>query len=116
MDIMSFKGHPPWYARGTPVTNIRDGPAMAINNKLLFAICRGSSARGKPGECMNKLGRSESEDRRRCESMGKTRRWLTLNTTFFNTQNSVFSHWYALLGREFLLISVCRFPICRNKF
>ena len=57
MDIMSMKGHPPWYARGTPVTNIRDGPAMAINDKLLFAICRGSSARGKPGESMNEVGR-----------------------------------------------------------
>jgi len=101
MDIMSIKGHPPWYARGTPVTNIRDGPAMAINDKLLFAICRGPSARGKPGECMNEVGRSESENRRRCESMGKTRRWLTLNTTFFNTQNNVFSHWYALFGKEF---------------
>jgi len=77
MDIMNIKGHPPWYARGTPVTNIRDGPAMAINHKLLFAICRGPSASEKP--------------------MGKTHRWLTLKTTFFNTQNSVSSQWYALL-------------------
>ena len=101
MDIMIIKGHPPWYARGTPVTNIRDGPAMAINDKLLFAICRGSSARGKLGECMNEFERSESEDRSKCKPMGKTRHWLTLNTTFFNTQNRVFSHWYALLGMEF---------------
>jgi hypothetical protein len=78
MDIMNIKGHPPWYARGTPVTNIRDGPAMAINHKLLFAICRGPSASEKP--------------------MGKTHRWLTLKTTFFNTQNSVFSQWYGLLN------------------
>jgi hypothetical protein len=77
MDIMNIKGHPPWYARGTPVTNIRDGPAMAINHKLLFAICRGPSASEKP--------------------MGKTHRWLTLKTTFFNMQNSVYSQWYGLL-------------------
>jgi len=77
MDIMNIKGHPPWYARGTPVTNIRDGPAMAINHKLLFAICRDPSASEKP--------------------MGKTHRWLTLKTTFFNTQNSVYSQWHGLL-------------------
>ena len=58
MEHISIKDHPPWYARGTPVSNTRDGPAMALNNKLLFAICRGPSARGEPG--------------------GKTRRWLTL--------------------------------------
>ena len=74
---MSIKGHPPWYARGTPVTNIRDGPAMAINHKLLFAICRGSSASEKP--------------------VRKTHRWLTLKTTFFNMQNSVYGQWYGLL-------------------
>jgi len=73
MDIMNIKGHPPWYARGTPVTNIRDGPAMAINNKLLFAICRGPSASEKP--------------------VRKTHRWLTLKTTFFNMQNSVYCQW-----------------------
>jgi hypothetical protein len=78
MDIISIKDHPPWYARGTPVTNTRDGPARAVNDKSLFAICRGPSARGKPG--------------------GKTRRWLTLKTTFFNTKNSVYSQWYAVLG------------------
>jgi len=78
MDIMSFKGHPPWYARGTTVTNIRDGPALAINDKLLFAICRGPSASEKP--------------------MGKTHRWLTLKTTFFNMQNSVYCQWYGLLN------------------
>jgi len=139
---MSIKGHPPWYARGTPVTNIRDGPAMAINHKLLFAICRGPSARGEMGEwgdevgrqrsedgrrkhenCRGEVGRQESEDQSRYEPMGKNRRWLTLNTTFFNTQNSVFSQWYALLGRNFdlsgrgdgRLVSVRSFPICRNK-
>ncbi len=89
MDIMNIKGHPPWYARGTPVTNIRDGPAMAINHKLLFAICRDPSASEKP--------------------MGKTHRWLTLKTTFFNMQNSVSSQWYALLERNFDL-SACAAP------
>ena len=70
MDYISIKDHPPWYARGTPVINTRDGPAMALNDKLLFVICRGPSARGEP--------------------KGKTRRWLTFKTTFFNTQNSVY--------------------------
>jgi len=77
MDIMNIKGHPPWYARGTTVTNIRDGPALAINDKLLFAICRGPSASEKP--------------------VRKTHRWLTLKTTFFNMQNSVYSQWHGLL-------------------
>ena len=47
MEYISIKDHPPWYARGTPVSNTRDGPAMALNDNLLFAICRGPSARGE---------------------------------------------------------------------
>jgi hypothetical protein len=63
MDNINIKDHPPWYARGTPVTNPRDGPAMANHNILLFANpitigCRGPSARGEP--------------------KGKNRLWLTL--------------------------------------
>jgi hypothetical protein len=80
MEDISIKVHPPWYARGTPVTNTRDGPAMAISDKPLFAICRGPSARGEP--------------------KGKTRLWLTLKTTFSNTQNRVYGQWYAVLERK----------------
>ncbi|KAF0193780.1 MAG: hypothetical protein FD166_3640 [Bacteroidetes bacterium] len=52
MDNISIKDHPPWYARGTPVSNTRDGPAMAMSDKPLFANpitigCRGPSARGE---------------------------------------------------------------------
>jgi hypothetical protein len=107
MDNISIKVHPPWYARGTPVINTRDGPAMALNDKLLFAICRGPSARGKPGECMNALMHECLPDRqagmnsgvdRVISVFGFSRLWLTLKTTFFNTQNSVYSQWYAVLG------------------
>ena len=125
MDNISIKDHPPWYARGTPVINIRDGPAMALNDILLLAICREPSARGEPGEvgkCMNAIMREcmneegtrppercsragnpdnyQGEDRSRGKPMGKSRRWLTLKTTFFNTQNNVYSQWYAVLGRK----------------
>jgi hypothetical protein len=141
MDYISIKDHPPWYARGTPVTNTRDGPVMALNNKLLFAICRGPSGEGRgkgegqgrggsqqaavgswqsedcsrPPERKSRAGRSEvgswqladrrqnpdsylGEERSRGEPKGKTRRWLTLKTTFFNTQKSVYGQWYAVLG------------------
>ena len=142
MDSISIKDHPPWYARGTPVIKTRDGPAMALNDKLLFAICRGPSGEGRGrggsrqfavgswqsevekrqlavggwqsggrggGQGQGRGGRWESEDRSRGEPMGKTRRWLTLKTTFFNTQNSVSSQWYALLGSD-LDLSACVAP------
>jgi hypothetical protein len=67
MENISIKVHPPWYARGTPVTNPRDGPPMAMSDKSLFAICEGPSARGKPGEVGSRksgVGSRESEDRR----------------------------------------------------
>jgi hypothetical protein len=120
MDKINIKVHPPWFARGTPVSNPRDGPAMALNDKLLFANpiaigCRGPSARGEQGEVgspESAVGSWQSADRRwnsdsdleeeqsRGEPKGKTRLWLTLKTTFFNTQNSVYRQWYALLGRK----------------
>ena len=147
MDNISIKVHPPWYARGTPVINPRDGPAMALSDKPLFANpitigCRGPSARGEPGEGQGRgrgqgeggsqnpdsyrgavgswnhdsyrgeVGRQktevgrwnpdsyQSEDRSSGKPKGKTRCWLTLKTTFFITQNSVYSQWYAVLGRK----------------
>ena len=86
MEHISIKDHPPWYARGTPVSNTRDGPAMALNDKLLFAICRGPSARGNP--------------------RGKTRLWLTLKPTFFNTRNSVYGLWYAVVLENLHLLTL----------
>jgi hypothetical protein len=63
MDNISIKDHPPWYARGTPVINPRDGPPMASSEISLFAIRKGPSARGEPKD--------------------KTRRWLTLKKHIF---------------------------------
>jgi hypothetical protein len=125
MDNISIKVHPPWYARGTPIVNPRDGPPMAKSDNSLIAIDRDPSARGKPGEDKGKdkdkgkgkgkgrgQGKEELEvgvqrksppgvgDRRRGETKGKIRLWLTLKSSFFNTKNSVYSHWYALLGRK----------------
>ena len=111
MDYITIRNHPPWYARGTPVINTRDGPAMALNDKLLFAICRGPSARGEPGECKDRgQGRNESRksefgirqlaDRSRGKRTGITCRWLTLKSIIFNTQNNVFGQWCAVLGRK----------------
>ncbi len=108
MDIINIKVHPPWYARGTPIVSTRDGPPMAISDKPLFAIREGPSDRGKPGECLNAVMREcinedkslKPEDRSRGNSWGKTHLWLTLKTTFFNTQNGVYSRRYALLGRK----------------
>ncbi len=144
MENISFKEHPPWYARGTPVNNTRDGPPMAMNDKTLFANpitigCEGPSARGEPGE----VGRPKLEDRSRKNEVtrlparktlfggnvivwqgspdpdsyrGEARRsgnpkenihlWLTLKTTFFNTQNSVYSRRCALLLANFTCRSV----------
>jgi hypothetical protein len=65
-------------------------------------------------ECVNEDGSRKSEvERQKTEdgsrktgfgilkqgrTVGKTRLWLTLKTTFFNTKKGVFSQWYALLG------------------
>jgi hypothetical protein len=83
MKNISIKVHPPWYARGTPVINTRDGPPMALSDKPLFANpitigCRGPSARGNPTDFI--------------------RLWLTYNLTVFNTQNSVYGQGYADLS------------------
>jgi hypothetical protein len=75
MEHNNIKVHPPWYARGTPVTKPRDGPPMAKSDKQLFVIREGPSARGKPKDF--------------------NLPWLTLKTTFFNTQNSVYGQWCA---------------------
>ena len=129
MDKINIKVHPPWYARGTPVIKIRDGPAMALNDNLLFAICRGPSARGKPGECRNagmrecmnedgrrktEVGSRKPEDQRRVKPRGIICLWLTLKTTFFNTQNSVYGQWYAVLGRK-LVVGVSIFDADRSE-
>ncbi len=50
MENNNIKVHPPWYARGTPIINTRDGPPMALSDKPLFAIRGGPSARGKVPE------------------------------------------------------------------
>jgi hypothetical protein len=80
MDNISIKDHPPWYARGTPVINPRDGPPMASSEISLFAIRKGPSARGEPKD--------------------KTHRWLTLKNTYFNTRKSVYLRLFAMLGTE----------------
>jgi hypothetical protein len=38
MAYINIKVYPPWYARGTPVTNPRDGPAGANGALPLFAF------------------------------------------------------------------------------
>jgi hypothetical protein len=68
MDNISIKDHPPWYARGTPVINPRDGPPMASSEISLFAIRKGPSARGEPKD--------------------KTHRWLTLKKSLFDAVRS----------------------------
>ena len=116
MENISIKVHPPWYARGTPIINTRDGPQMALSEKPLFAIRRGPSARGNPvevrslesavGSQKTEVGRQKSEvgsrkpeDQSRGNPGGKTRLWLTLKTTFSNTQTRVYSQWYAQTRR-----------------
>ena len=97
MENISIKVHPPWYARGTPVINPRDGPPMAESEIPLFAIREGPSARGKTMKCMNELlNECTNEEGKRVKSvLDFIRLWLTLNTTFFNTKKSVFSQQYA---------------------
>ena len=112
MENINIKVHPPWYARGTPIINTRDGPQMALSEKPLFAIREGPSARGNPvevrsqesavGSQKTEVGRQKSEvgsrkpeDQSRGNPRVKTRLWLTLKTTFSNTQNRVYSQWYA---------------------
>ena len=115
MDIINIKVHPPWYARGTPIVNTRDGPPMALSDKPLFAIREGPSTRDKPGECRNELMHEcinedesrKTEDRSRGNSWGKTHLWLTLNLAVFNTQNRAYSRRYALLGSD---LSACAAP------
>jgi hypothetical protein len=113
MENISIKVHPPWYARGTPIINPRDGPQMAENNKLLFAICSGPSARGNPVEVRSLESGVGSqnhdfnrmEDQSRGNPVGKNRLWLTLKTTFFNTKNSVYGQWYAQTRRVETIIA-----------
>jgi hypothetical protein len=75
MEYNNIKVHQPWYARGTPDTNPRDGPAMALSDKPLFAIRIGPSARGEPPDF--------------------PRPWLIFKTVFVNTQKWVFGQSYA---------------------
>ena len=83
MDNISIKDHPPWYARGTPVTHNRDGPAFDLSAYVVPDNVKMEAIRGEPSA--------------RGEPKGKTRLWLTLKTTFFNTQNSVYGWWYGML-------------------
>lgn len=108
MDIINIKVHPPWYARGTPIVNTRDGPPMAISDKPLFAIRKGPSARGKPGECRNVLMHECLPDQQVGMNFGKervisrldfSRLWLTFNLAVFNTQNLAYSRKYAQTQR-----------------
>ena len=93
----------------------RDGPpgSMMIRGAPAWLASEGGGrgqprkARGQPVECMNEdgrrkseVGKTDSEYRSRGKPKGKTRLWLTLKTTFFNTKNNVFSQWYALWGRK----------------
>ena len=107
MESINIKVHPPWYARGTPIINTRDGPQMALSEKTRFAIREGPSARGNPVEVRSQKSvvGSQNHDSYRMEDQsrgnpgGKTRLWLTLKTTFSNTQNRVYGQWYAQTRR-----------------
>jgi hypothetical protein len=136
MEIINIKVHPPWYARGTPIVNTRDGPPMALSDKPLFANGEWSSNKVKPGkcpnaypdstkligpdrprkrayrmrECINEYESRKPEDRSRGNSRGKTYLWLTLNITFFNTENRVYCRRYALLGEVDFDLSACAAP------
>ena len=50
MDYIKIRGHPPWYARGTPVVNLHDVPLHQIRGKPHANGCRGPGIkiRGKP--------------------------------------------------------------------
>ena len=112
MESINIKVHPPWYARSTPIINTRDGPQMALSEKPLFAIREGPSARGNPVEVRSRQSAAGSqnhdsyrmEDQNKGNPGGKTRLWLTLKTTFSNTQNRVYSQWYAQTRRVDMII------------
>jgi hypothetical protein len=74
MESINVKVHQPWFARGTPITNPRDGPAMALSDILLFAIRERPLARSK--------------------SLGLTRLRLIFKTVSFNTQKQFYSWRY----------------------
>ena len=47
MEQQKIRGHPPWYARGTPVIKMRDGPLIKIRGKPPLWN-QPPKARGKP--------------------------------------------------------------------
>jgi len=49
MDHIKIRGKPPWYARGTPVTKLRDGPAKRTRGKPPLIECRNAGMQ----ECKN---------------------------------------------------------------
>ena len=93
------------------LTSLRFGIFNDMKNqnwyKPLFAIREGPSARGNPVEVRSRQSAVGSlnhdsyrmEDQNKGNPGGKTRLWLTLKTTFSNTQNRVYSQWYAQTRR-----------------
>ena len=129
MDIISIKVHPPWYARGTPITNTRDGPPFDLSayvvpdNVKMEAIREGPSARGNPVEVRSRQSAvgSQNHDSYRMEDQSrgnpgrKTRLWLTLKTTFSNTQNRVYSQWYAQIQRVIMIVEMILLCILKTR-
>ena len=101
MENITIKVHPPWNARGTPIITPRDGPPMANSDRQLLAIGAGPPGRGEPGKCLpdQQAGRNTGEGRVMFE-LDFNLTCPALKTTFFNTQNSVYSQWYARRGMK----------------
>jgi len=111
MDYIKIRGHPPWYARGTPVVNLHDVPLHQIRGKPHANGCRGPGIkiRGKPpfairGRPRGKLSFltviSTTKEERSVTIQKGYSRFLTMlemtkNTVFFRDKNGMYSQWYA---------------------
>lgn len=79
MEHLYIRGHPPWYARGTPVVKLRDEPHAAIRGKPLFNGVGQLLARGNPPYLLQ--------------------RWCTIKEGIINRQKGLYGQWYAQFVR-----------------
>jgi len=103
MDYIKIRGHPPWYARGTPLVKLRDGPLLKIRGKPPFVLLEVPKARGKPPDDFV-ISKRRMNERSVIPELESNRFLTAFEMTaflgFFIGKNSLYSQWSALLRRR----------------
>lgn len=93
---IEIRGHPPWYARGTPVINLRDGPIHKTRGKPLVNWRDGPTykIRGKPPFVNNEAPNARGKPR------DKIRHWQALKTVIFSRKKQPVRPMICLFVKE----------------